>query len=90
MNESMFSIVVYILCAATSTVCAGLLVRGYRQSGARLLFWSALCFVGFALNNLMLIVDLKMLPHVDLATWRLIPALAGVMVLLYGLIWETQ
>ena len=90
MMSSGFAIVVYVLCAATSALCAYLLARGYRQSGARLLFWSSLCFVGFALNNVMLIVDERMVPGVDLSTWRLVPALAGVIVLLYGLIWETR
>lgn len=90
MTPNMISIVVYILCAATSGVCAALLVRGYRQSGARLLFWSALCFIGLAINNVLLIVDERMFPDLNLLTWRLVPALAGVAVLLYGLIWETR
>ena len=90
MSQSTFSVVVYVLCALTSAICAALLVRGYRQSGARLLFWSALCFIGFALNNVLLIVDTRMFPELDLLTWRLVPALAGVMLLLYGLIWETR
>lgn len=89
MMSSGFAIVVYVLCAATSALCAYLLARGYRQSGARLLFWSSLCFVGFALNNLLLVVDERLL-SVDLLTWRLVPALAGVLLLLYGLIWETR
>lgn len=88
--ENMFSTIVYILCAATSAACAALLVRGYRRSGARLLFWSALCFIGLALNNLMLIVDVHVWPEVDLLTLRLLPALAGVVLLLYGLVWETR
>ncbi len=90
MRGSMFAIVVYILCAVTSAICAALLVRGYRRSGARLLFWSALCFVGLALNNALLIVDVGVVPEVDLSTWRMLPALAGVSLLLYGLIWETR
>ncbi len=90
MMESMFSIVVYILCAATSALCAALLVRGYRQSGARLLFWSALCFIGFALNNVLLIIDVQHVTQFNLLTVRLLPALAGVALLLYGLIWETR
>jgi hypothetical protein len=85
-----FANVVYILCFATSALCAVLLYRGYRSSGARLLFWSALCFVGLALNNILLLVDLRFVPDVDLSTWRMVPALAGVAVLLYGLIWETR
>ncbi len=86
----MFANVVYILCAATSSLCAGLLFRGYRRSGARLLFWSALCFVGLALNNVVLIVDVRVVPQIDLSTWRTVPAIAGAAVLLYGLIWETR
>ncbi len=50
--------VVYILCAATSILCAVLLFRSYRASRAKLLFWSSLCFVGLALNNVLLILDL--------------------------------
>jgi hypothetical protein len=90
MMENLSATVVYILCAATSAVCAALLVRGYRQSGARLLFWSGLCFIGFALNNLLLLVDVDTFPQVDFLTVRVLPALAGVMLLLYGLIWETR
>ncbi|HYC92957.1 MAG TPA: DUF5985 family protein [Thermoanaerobaculia bacterium] len=86
----MFANVVYILCAATSSLCAGLLFRGYRRSGARLLFWSALCFIGLALNNVMLIVDVRVVPGIDLSTWRMVPAVAGAALLLYGLIWETR
>ena len=82
--------IVYILCALTSTACAVLLWRGWRASHARLLFWSALCFVGLALNNVMLIVDTRVLPEVDLALVRLMPALAGAVALLYGLIWDTE
>lgn len=82
--------IVYLLCAATSSVCAALLFRGYRQSKVRLLYWSALCFVGLALNNIVLIVDMRLVPLVDLSTWRMLPALVGVMLLLWGLIWETR
>jgi len=86
----MFANVIYLLCAATSSLCAGLLFRGYRRSGARLLFWSALCFIGLALNNVMLIVDVRVVPGIDLSTWRMVPAVAGAALLLYGLIWETR
>jgi hypothetical protein len=86
----MFANLVYILCAATSAFCAVLLYRGFRTSGVRLLFWSALCFVGLALNNVLLIIDIRIAPNVDLSTWRLVPAVIGVALLLYGLIWETK
>ena len=80
---------IYILCALTSILCTVLLVRGYLRSRARLLFWSALCFAGLALNNILLIVDVRMLTQVDLQVGRALPAVAGVLVLVYGLVWET-
>lgn len=79
---------VYLLCAATSITCATLLLRGYRASRTRLLFWATLCFLGLALNNILLFVDLIMLPDIDLFWWRTLPALLGIAILLYGLIWE--
>lgn len=82
--------VAYILCAFTSLACAVLLLRGYKQSRSRLLFWSGLCFVGLALNNILLIVDLRLLPDVDLSLVRSLPALAGLLLLLFGFIWERQ
>lgn len=80
---------IYLLCALTSVVCTVLLVRGYRQSGVRLLFWSAWCFAGLALNNILLIVDIRVLPDLDLQIWRTVPAIAGVALLAYGLVWES-
>jgi hypothetical protein len=82
------AVVVYILCAVTSLACAILLGRAYRRTGTRLLLWSCLCFTGLFLNNVLLIVDTSMLPNVDLLVLRQIPALLGVALLLYGLIWE--
>lgn len=82
--------VVYVLCALTSLGCFVLLWRGWRRSGARLLFWSALCFVGLFLNNVLLIVDTHVLPQMDLALVRMIPALLGALALVYGLVWDTQ
>jgi hypothetical protein len=83
-------LVVYTLCALTSLACAMMLLRGYRRTGARLLLWSALCFACFALNNLLLIVDVSALPAQDLSVVRSIPSLAGIALLLYGLIWDAD
>jgi len=80
---------VYVLCAATSLVCAVLLFDGHRRSGLALLFWSGLCFAGLAVNNLLLFVDLIVVPDVDLSLWRAGTALASLAVLIYGLIWES-
>jgi hypothetical protein len=81
---------VYVLCAVTSIVCAVLLLRGHQRSKTPLLFWSALCFAGLALNNLMLLTDLVLVPSVDLTLWRSMVAVIAVGVLLGGLIWESK
>ena len=80
--------VVYALCALTSTACALLLWRGWAETRTRLLLWSALCFVGLAVNNGVLFVDKVVAPDVDLSTLRLSTALAALLILLAGLIWE--
>jgi hypothetical protein len=80
---------VYVLCALTSLACAILLLRAYQARGVRLLLWSGLAFVGFALGNMMLVMDRVVIgPEVDLSIWRSLPVLAGLAVLLYGLIWD--
>ena len=81
---------VYALCALTSVACALLLFRGYRASRTRLLFWSSLCFFGLAINNLLLLLDLVIVPGVDLSVWRSGTALLALMVLLYGLTQEVR
>jgi hypothetical protein len=81
---------IYLLCALTAMLCSWLLLRAYRTSGYKLLLWGGLCFAGFTLNNLLLIVDKFLMLYVDLSSWRLILALASVMVLLYGLIWDSE
>jgi hypothetical protein len=86
----MLAVIVYILCAATSALCAVLLLRGYARSRSRLLFWSGLCFLGLALNNTLLVIDVRVVPNIDLSVWRTIPALLGVSLLVYGLVWETR
>jgi hypothetical protein len=80
--------IVYFLCAATSAVCAALLLRQYWRRHSRLLLWSALCFVGLALNNALLFVDLVLVPLLDLSLWRGLTGVAALMLLLYGLISE--
>jgi hypothetical protein len=78
--------ITYILCGLTSIACAVLLLRGYLTTGMPLLFWAALCFVGLTVDNTLLFVDLVLLPHVDLFMLRTSSALAGMVVLLYGMI----
>jgi hypothetical protein len=88
---------VYILCALTSLACAGLLLRAYRRNGGpRFLLWGGLCFLALAANNVILFIDKVVLPdvdqvlHVDFAVWRAGSALLGLLLLLYGLIWDAE
>jgi len=81
--------VIYSLCALTSIMCLVLLWRSWRASGARLLFWSALCFGALSVNNVLLVLDRVVFPvEVDLSMARLSAALIAVLLLLFGLIWE--
>ena len=81
---------IYLLCALTALLCLWLLLRAYGKSGYKLLLWSGLCFVGLTLNNILLIVDKFLVPYADLSSWRLLLALASVLVFLYGLIWDSE
>ena len=85
-----FPAAVYILCFLTSSACAFLLARNYLRTGARLLLWSALCFLLLAGNNLVVVVDLIVLPQVNLGVLRLALSLAAVMVLLFGFVWDLE
>lgn len=84
------AMIVYILCALTSLAVAVLMLRGYRQTGVRLLLWVGLCFVGMFLNNIILVIDVQIGPALDLSVWRSIPTLLGLGILLYGMIWESR
>ena len=81
--------VIYLLCVATSLLCAYLLARAYRRSRTKLLIWSALCFALLAANNLVLAVDILLLPTIDLTVIRLATSLAAISVLLFGFVWES-
>lgn len=80
----------YLLCAVTSFVCTTLLVRGYRSNRTKLLFCSSLCFGGLTINNVLLFVDLVMVPQIDLGIARSLTALAAMGILIYGLVWELR
>lgn len=81
---------VYILCAFTSAASAFLLTRAYRRTRVRLLFWSALCFTALAFSNVLVFVDLVVIPQTDLSPLRGILSLIGLGTLLFGLIWEAR
>lgn len=77
---------IYVLCAATCLFCFGLLLRGYLRTGNRLLLWSSAAFLVFTIANALLVVDLILLPGVDLSFYRSVATLVGLILLLCGLI----
>jgi hypothetical protein len=79
---------VYILSALISLTCATLLLRSFAVSRQGLLLWAAICFLGLTLNNTLLFVDKVVATDADLSGWRTVPALAGMLVLIVGLLWE--
>jgi hypothetical protein len=81
---------IYTLCALTALLCTVLLARAYRAGRRRLLLWSAACFGGLALNNVLLVADKTIFAHVDLSTWRLLIALVSMGLLVAGLLLEEE
>lgn len=86
----MFAAAIYLLCACTSLACTIMLVRSWRSSHSRLLFWSSLCFAVLSVNNLLLVADKLILTQIDLTTMRLLTELSALLLLLFGLAWEEQ
>ncbi|HEX4138606.1 MAG TPA: DUF5985 family protein [Bryobacteraceae bacterium] len=81
---------VYILGTLICLCSAVLLLRAYRQVRRRLLLWSGLCFVGLTISNALVFVDLVIFPDIDLYRFRLVAAAVAMLLLLYGLIWESE
>lgn len=62
---------VYLLCVITIALCAVAVLRTHRQRRTRLLLWSCLWFIGLAVNNLLVFVDVVVTgPEVDLSIAR--------------------
>ncbi|MCK6551434.1 DUF5985 family protein [Myxococcota bacterium] len=80
---------VYLACALSCVVCAVLLARGFSRTRQRLLLWSALGFTGLAVNNVLLVVDLVVLPNgVDLSIARLVSAAIALTIMVLGFVAE--
>lgn len=86
----MIGALVYILCAVTCLGCALLLWRSYRHTRTRLLFWSALCFAIMAISNIFLIFDMLVFPDVYLLPYRSMVSLVAYVVLIVGLVFESN
>ena len=80
--------VVYALSAVTTILCAALLLLRHARVKHRLLLFSGICFAGLAISNILVFVDLVVVPEVDLYRWRVLTAIVAMGFLLYGLIWE--
>jgi hypothetical protein len=85
-EKTVIASIIYGLCGLTSLLSAALLWRSYLRSRYRLLLWSALCFTGLTLSNILLMLDKLIFPDVDLLPLRMIASLVALLPLLYGLI----
>ena len=81
---------VYMLGILISGACSALLLRGYARARKKLLLWSGLCFAGLVVSNFLIFADLVLLPEIDLYRYRLATAALSMLLLLYGLIWESE
>ncbi|HWE51802.1 MAG TPA: DUF5985 family protein [Bryobacteraceae bacterium] len=81
---------VYILGTLVCLSCAVLLIRAYLRVRKSLLLWSGLCFAGLTISNALVFVDLVIFPDIDLYPLRLVTAAIAMVLLLYGLIWESE
>jgi hypothetical protein len=79
---------VYLLCAAASLGCGAVLLRNYLRAPTRVVFWCLFCFLGLAIGNALLFVDLVVVPQYDLGLARSAATLAALAGLLYGFVWE--
>jgi hypothetical protein len=84
------AVYIYGLCAFTAFLCSGMLLRGYFANKYKMLLWGGLCFAGMTINNIILIIDKIYVPEMDLTNWRLVSAMISMLILLYGLIWDSE
>ena len=83
-------LLVNVLGTLTVALCAALLLRAYLRVGKRLLLWCGLCFSGLTIANAVLILDLWFIPDTNLYRARLGLAAVSMLVMLYGLIFESD
>lgn len=86
----MLQLSVNVLGTLVAGLCAILLLRAYGLVRRRLLLWAGLCFAGLSASNGLLVADLFIVPDLDLYRWRLAIAAAAMLLLVYGLIFESD
>ena len=83
--------IVYILGTLVTLLCSILLLRAYAKAGKPLLLWSGLCFGLLTISNALLFVDLVVVGNeISFYRWRLGTAAIGMLMLVYGLIFESE
>ncbi len=86
----MWQLVVNLLGTLVAGLCAVLLLRAYGSVRKRLLLWAGLCFAGLATSNGLVVADLFIVPELDLYRVRLAVAAMAMLLLVYGLIFESD
>lgn len=82
--------IVYLLGAFVTLLCAVLLLRAYAANRRPLLMWGGLCFAVLTASNALVFIDLVLLPDMNLYVWRLGTAALGMVLLVYGLVFESE
>ena len=86
----MLQLAVNILGTVVAGLCAVLLLRAYGSVRKRLLLWAGVCFAGLGISNGLVVADLFLVPEIDLYRWRLLVAASAMLMLVYGLIFESD
>jgi hypothetical protein len=81
---------IYGLCTVLSLSIAVMLWRQQRRVPTRMIYWTALCFTGLALSNLLLVLDKFVFPELDLRVLRHSVSLLSIGLLLFGLVYEDE
>lgn len=81
---------IYGLCTLLSLAIAAMLWRQQRRAPTRMIYWTALCFSGLALSNLVLVLDKLVFPELDLRVLRHSISLVSIGLLLFGLVYEDE
>jgi len=85
------NILVPLLAVATSLTCMVLLFYAYAMRGGRMLYWSALFFLCQTVNSVLLVFSIGLaIPDIDWRLYRFGSSAAGLVFLLYGLIYEAR
>lgn len=83
------ALISYGLCLVASIICLVLLLRAYSRNRSNLLLWSSVCFFFFAVQNVMLLVDVSF-PLQNYGVWRAAAGFLGPAIWLCALIWEKR